>query len=100
MASGTVPVISTGADAPLSALERTIASFGRHLPAGSAFEFSLPGRPCRRTGEGDVRFRLVFENEKAVAALKSLDEMRIGNAYLAGDLSIEGDLTAMLDLRK
>jgi cyclopropane-fatty-acyl-phospholipid synthase len=101
MTSGTVSDVLTGsAGAPWSALEKMIASFGRHLPAGSAFEFFLPGRPVRRAGEGDVRFRLGFLNEKAVAALKSMDEMRIGNAYLAGDIDIDGDLTAVLDLRR
>jgi cyclopropane-fatty-acyl-phospholipid synthase len=101
MTSSTVSeVLARQTDLPLSALEKTMASLGRHLPAGSAFEFCLPGRPWRLAGEGDVLFRLGFMNEKAVAALKSMDEMRIGEAYLAGDISIEGDLTAVLALRK
>src|SRR5215471_4188594 len=83
----------------LSTVEKLICAFARHLPAGTAFEFSLPGRPLRRAGEGVAKFRLTFHNQKAVAALKSLDEMRIGQAYLFGDLSIDGDLIAALDVR-
>jgi cyclopropane-fatty-acyl-phospholipid synthase len=85
--------------AELSAVEKLICSFARHLPAGTAFEFALPGRPLRRAGEGVVKFRVTLHNEKAVEALKSLDEMRVGQAYLFGDLSIDGDLVAALDVR-
>jgi cyclopropane-fatty-acyl-phospholipid synthase len=82
-----------------SSTERVISSFGRHLPAGSAFEFRLPGCPVRQAGDGQVRFRITFHNQKAVDALKSLDEIRIGEAYLFGDLDVDGDLVAALDLR-
>ncbi|HEY6968412.1 MAG TPA: class I SAM-dependent methyltransferase [Candidatus Angelobacter sp.] len=83
----------------LSTVEKLICAFARHLPAGTAFEFSLPGRPLRRAGEGSVKFRVSLHNKKAVQALKSLDEMRIGQAYLFGDLSIDGDLVAAFDVR-
>jgi cyclopropane-fatty-acyl-phospholipid synthase len=98
MTTTAIPLANRAA-VPLSALEGLISKFGRHLPPGAAFEFQLPGRPVRRIGGGQVRFRLTLHNEKAVAALKSLDEMRIGEAYLFGDLSIAGDLVAALDLR-
>jgi cyclopropane-fatty-acyl-phospholipid synthase len=98
MTTTTIPLAHDPA-VPLSALEKLIDKFGRHLPPGAAFEYKLPGRPMLRAGEGQVQFRLTLHNDKAVAALKSLDEMRIGEAYLFGDLSIEGDLVAALDLR-
>ncbi|MGA3078585.1 MAG: class I SAM-dependent methyltransferase [Bryobacteraceae bacterium] len=98
MSATTVPITHDPA-VPLSRLEKLICTFGSHLPTGAAFEFQLPGRLVRRVGDGQVQFRLTLHNEKAVAALKSLDEMRIGEAYLFGDLSIEGDLVAALDLR-
>jgi len=84
----------------LSTVEKLICAFARHLPAGTAFEFALPGRPLRRAGEGVVKFRVTLHNKKAVEALKSLDEMCVGQAYLFGDLSIDGDLVAALDVRK
>ena len=88
-----------GAAVPLTSIEKIIATFGRHLPAGTAFEYRLPDCPIRRTGDGEVKFCITFRNQKAVEALKSLDEMRIGEAYLFGDLDIDGDLVAALDLR-
>jgi len=91
--------VSLEPPAPLSALEKLISSMGDHLPAGTTFEFRLPDRPLRRAEEGVIKFRLTFRNQRAVDALKSLDEMRIGEAYLFGDLSIDGDLTAALDMR-
>src|SRR5258708_38063785 len=98
MSTPSVPMAHDSAFA-LSALEKLISTFARHFPPDAAFEFQLPGRMVRRAGDGQVRFRLTLHNQKAVAALKSLDEMRIGEAYLFGDLSIEGDLAAALDLR-
>src|SRR5260370_35951351 len=93
MSTTTVPMAHDSAVA-LSALEKLISKFARHLPPGAAFEFQLPGRMVRLAGDGQVRFRLTLHNQKAVAALKSLDEMRIGEAYRFGDLRIEGDLAA------
>src|SRR5262249_16053197 len=50
----------------LSPVERMMCAFARHLPAGAAFEFSLPGRPLRRAGHGLVKFRVTLHNERAV----------------------------------
>lgn len=71
----------------------------KSLPEGVAFELQLPGQPAVRLGNGPVAFRVVAKNAAAVSALKSLDEVRIGEAYLFGDLDIEGDLMTALDLR-
>lgn len=85
-------------DAP-TVLERTLKGLAPSLPPGTAFEFRAPGRPLLRVGDGDVKFRILAQNERAVAALKSLDELRIGEAYILGDLDIEGNLLAVFDLR-
>ncbi len=79
-----------------AALERTLA---KSLPEGTAFEMQMPGQPIARIGQGAVRFRVTAKNARAVSALKSLDEIRIGEAYIFGDLDIDGDLLAGLDLR-
>lgn len=84
--------------APTS-LEKAFTKLASGLPHGSAFEFQLPDRPALKVGSGNVNFRVLARNQRAVTALKSLDEMRIGEAYLFGDLDIEGDLIAALDLR-
>lgn len=74
-------------------------AFAKSLPAGSAFEMQMPGEPVWRFGNGTVRFRVTAKNAHAASAIKSLDEIRIAEAYLGGDLDIEGDLLAAFDLR-
>lgn len=73
--------------------------FAKSLPAGSAFEMQMPGQPLWRFGNGIVRFRVTANNARAASAIKSLDEIRIAEAYLSGDLDLEGDLLAAFDLR-
>jgi cyclopropane-fatty-acyl-phospholipid synthase len=68
-------------------------------PVKSSFEIVLPGRPAARIGRGEPAFRVVARTPRAVSALKSFDELAIGEAYLDGDLDLEGDLLAALDLR-
>jgi cyclopropane-fatty-acyl-phospholipid synthase len=46
-----------------------------------------------------ARFVLRLRNERGRRALVSLDEMAIGTAYLRGDIDVEGDFLAVLDLR-
>lgn len=79
-----------------AALEK---AFLKSLPGDSAFELQLPGEPVWRIGPGTVKFRVATNNARAASAIKSLDEIRIAEAYLAGDLDIEGDLLAAFDLR-
>src|SRR5262249_2614859 len=80
-------------------IERLLASLAGGLLDGAAFEFQLPDHPPRRIGQGELAFRLVVHNQQAVSAPSSLDELRIGEAYLNGDLDLEGDLVAALNLR-
>ena len=79
-----------------AALEK---AFSKSVPAGSAFEMQMPGQPLWRIGDGTVKFRAVANSARAASAIRSLDEIRIAEAYLSGDLDIEGDLLAAFDLR-
>ena len=79
-----------------AALEK---AFLKSLPAGRAFELQMPGQPAVRIGDGAVKFRVAANNASAVSAIKSLDEIRIAESYLSGDLDLEGDLLAAFDLR-
>ncbi len=83
---------------PPARLAAIIDSLAASLPPDAAFELELDGA-VRRIGQGAVKFRVAVHNRRAVAALTSMDEKRIGEAYLDGDISIEGDLLAALDLR-
>ena len=80
-------------------LKRMLTSFSSSLPTGTAFELEL-GDERMRIGEGQVEFRVSIHNRRALSALSTMDERRIGEAYLDGDISIEGNLVAALNLRK
>ncbi len=46
-----------------------------------------------------MKFRVTANSGHGASAIRSLDEIRIAEAYLSGDLDIEGDLLAAFDLR-
>ena len=57
------------------------------------------GRSPYRFGMSEPAFRVVLHNQRAVSALSSFDELRISEAYLDGDIDIDGDLLAAFRLR-
>ncbi len=79
-------------------LKRLSESLATSLPPNTAFELEFDG-VRNRIGNGIVKFRVAIHNQRGVTALGSMDEKRIGEAYLDGDISVEGDLVAALDLR-
>src|SRR5262249_35055873 len=83
---------------PSSPLKRILKSLALSLPQNAAFDFEFEGEQ-HRIGAGQVKFRVAIEKRRGLAALTSMDEKRIGEAYLDGDISIEGDLLTAFDLR-
>jgi cyclopropane-fatty-acyl-phospholipid synthase len=83
-----------------SGLERRLRLLSRALPAASGFELRLPDGNEVRLGGGDVAFRIHAATPHAMKALASFDELQISEAYMDGDLDIQGDLLAALSLRK
>lgn len=79
-------------------IKRILASLTPGLPPNTAFDLDLNGEHLR-IGDGQVRFQVAIHNRRGASALGSLDEKRIGEAYLDGDITVEGDLVAALDLR-
>jgi len=69
------------------------------LPEGAAFELQFPGESPLMVGRGAVKFRVTAHSSRAASAIKSLDEIRIAEAYMSEELDIEGDLLAAFDLR-
>ena len=59
----------------------------------------LPGRPATVLGRGQPPATLVVNDPHGIAALSTLDILRIGEAYLAGSLDVIGDLSRLLALR-
>ena len=69
---------------------------GERLPA---FRLTLDDGAAVRFGDGEPAFELAVRNRAGRAALTSGDETRVAEAYMAGDLDVEGDLLALLALR-
>jgi cyclopropane-fatty-acyl-phospholipid synthase len=63
------------------------------------FSIELPTGETRKVGEGEPEFSLGLRNERALRALSTLDEGDISEAYLHGDLDIEGDMLKPFTLR-
>ncbi len=64
------------------------------------FDVTLPDGSAQRFGRGAPGFHIVLRNNRALRAVASLDEGRFGDAYLAGDIDIDGNMLAPFALRK
>jgi cyclopropane-fatty-acyl-phospholipid synthase len=71
-------------------------------PGAPAFDLVEPAGACHRVGPAaaPAAFTLRLRTSRAWRALGSLDETRIAEAYLQGDIDFEGDMLAALDLRR
>ena len=63
------------------------------------FSIELPDGEKRTLGEGKPEFHVGLRNERALRAIRSLDEGTISEAYLAGDIDLEGDMLKPFELR-
>ncbi|HJR64239.1 MAG TPA: class I SAM-dependent methyltransferase [Gemmatimonadaceae bacterium] len=64
-----------------------------------AFALQLVGGPTAVFGRGDPAVTLVVKDRRGLLALRTLDALAVGEAYLAGFLDIRGDLARLLALR-
>lgn len=64
-----------------------------------AFRVHMPNGSTMHLGEGEPEFDLSIHNEAGMAALRSTSELRIADAYVRGDLDIEGDVIKAMWLR-
>jgi cyclopropane-fatty-acyl-phospholipid synthase len=83
---------------------RFISSVQQHLDralgdAGFGLSLELPGGATHRFGRGDPVATIVAKDARGVAALGSMDVVRIGEAYLSDSIDIAGDLARVLSLR-
>ena len=76
------------ADSPIKSAKPTL--LGRFAAQYSSnalpFEVVLPDGTAQRFGEGAPCFRVTIKNANGLRAITSLDEGRIGDAYLAGEI--------------
>ncbi len=63
------------------------------------FSIELPDGAKRTIGQGEPEFHVGLHNERAIKALRTLDEGDIAEAYLQGDIDIEGDMLKPFALR-
>jgi cyclopropane-fatty-acyl-phospholipid synthase len=63
------------------------------------FSIEMPDRQTRNIGEGKPEFHVGLRNDRALRALRTLDEADIAEGYLHGDIDIEGDMLKPFALR-
>jgi cyclopropane-fatty-acyl-phospholipid synthase len=85
----------------MSSATRTLdALINRVGGVPTAFTVELPDGEQRQVGEGAPEFHVGLRNERALRAIRSLDEGNISEAYLRGDIDLEGDMLKPFMLRK
>ena len=65
-----------------------------------SFEITLPDGSVQPFGPAEASFSVVIRNQRGMRAIASIDEGRIGDAYVAGDIEIEGDMLQPFRLRE
>ncbi len=63
------------------------------------FEVILPDGSSQRFGQGAPTFQLSIRTGRGLKAVSSLDEGKIADAYLAGDINLDGDMLKPFELR-
>lgn len=69
---------------------------GQFATSPVSFEIVLPDKQVQRFGPNDPSFRVAINNRQGLRAIRSVDEGQIGDAYLAGDIDIDGDMLVLL----
>ncbi len=65
----------------------------------TSFSIEMPDGNKRDVGEGEPRFHVALRTDRAVRALGSLDEANFAEAYLQGDIDLDGDMISPFALR-
>ena len=63
------------------------------------FSIETPDGEKRDVGEGEPQFHVALRTARAVKALGTLDEANIAEAYLQGDIDLDGDMISPFALR-
>src|SRR3954447_11550949 len=63
------------------------------------FEVVFPDASRRQFGSGNPSFSIILKDRQAVRAFASMDEGRIGDAFVDGHFDIQGDMLAPFRLR-
>lgn len=80
--------------------ERVLDRFSAHFSESKiSFDIVMPDGSVRHFGPAASSFRVSLKSKRAVRALASLDEGRFGDAYVDGEIDIDGDMLAPFALR-
>ena len=83
-------------DSKFSRINRFIDRIGA---VETPFSIELPDGEKRTVGEGKSHFEVSLRTSRAVKAVSSLDEANIAEAYLQGDIDLDGDMISPSALR-
>ncbi len=99
--SPTATAGTTMGDPPLvKSLRERHAALSARDGRAKPFELRLPDRTAYSIGDGgEPAFTVRIVTEKGLAAMSAFDELRVAEAYMDGDLDIEGDLLTALKTR-
>ena len=87
-------------DAPKPAKKTMLGRFAAQYADGNVpFEVALPDGTVQHFGRGTSTFRLTIKNKAGMRAVSSLDEGRMGDAYMNGDIELDGDMMKPFELR-
>jgi cyclopropane-fatty-acyl-phospholipid synthase len=86
--------ISTRYDGIVRAIQKRLADQVR-----TPFEIRLWGNRIYQFGKGEPTVKVLVNDRQGLAALGSLDEVGICEAYMAGSLDISGDMLGFVGLR-
>ena len=63
------------------------------------FSIEMPDGQVHTVGDGEPVFRAALRNDRAVKAVRSLDEGNLAEAYMRGDIDLDGDMLQPFALR-
>jgi cyclopropane-fatty-acyl-phospholipid synthase len=79
-----------------NAVNKFIARVGTNC---KPYSIEMPDGQVRAVGDGEPVFRAALRNDRAVKAVRSLDEGNLAEAYMRGDIDLDGDMLQACALR-
>src|SRR5215467_3924118 len=82
-------------------LDRLLRSVRQRGPsAAEPWALRTPDGGTFRFGPGEPTFEILVHNRTGLRAVRSLGELAIAEAYIAGDIDFRGDLVQGMELRR
>jgi cyclopropane-fatty-acyl-phospholipid synthase len=79
--------------------ERYRRELSREGSPARPFELRMPDRSRWPIGDGEPAFTVAVVSDRGFAALAAFDELAVAEAYMDGEIDLEGDLLAVLKAR-